>query len=345
MTLPADLQSPLRERRDAVETVLRAHVERASASGLPLYRMMQYQLGWVDRDGLEIPGNDAPRTYGSLCIEAALTVDPNASGERGGTAVELFFESANVHEVMQTGDAGSDLTPAVWWVWGPAQAINVGDGLHALARLAILRERERGGSPDATLDAMNVLDDLALRYYEGQYIELTYQERIDITLAQYSTMARSKLGALLGGSAALGARIAGASVETANAFWEFGSTIGEAAQVRADINALWNPGPKPPGRVLNKSKLYPVVDVLEHGALAHKRAVGTIYFKRVMEAPDIAELAKILDGAGAHERSEARVTELIAEATAHFDNITSDASIRERWRSIITGLVNGDRAR
>jgi len=344
MTLPADLQSPLRERRDAVETVLRAHVERASASGLPLYRMMQYQLGWVDRDGLEIPGNDAPRTYGSLCIEAALTVDPNASGERGGTAVELFFESANVHEVMQTGDAGSDLTPAVWWVWGPAQAINVGDGLHALARLAILRERERGGSPDATLDAMNVLDDLALRYYEGQYIELTYQERIDITLAQYSTMARSKLGALLGGSAALGARIAGASVETANAFWEFGSTIGEAAQVRADINALWNPGPKPPGRVLNKSKLYPVVDVLEHGALAHKRAVGTIYFKRVMEAPDIAELAKILDGAGAHERSEARVTELIAEATAHFDNITSDASIRERWRSIITGLVNGDRA-
>jgi geranylgeranyl diphosphate synthase type I len=342
MTLPNDPQAPLRDRRDAVEAILRAHVERASASGLPLYRMMQYQLGWVDRNGLEIPGNDAPRTYGSLCVEAALSVDPNVSGEHGGAAVELFFESTTVHEEMQTGEAGSDLTPAVWWVWGPAQAINVGDGLHALARLALLRERERGGSPDATLDAMNVLDDLALRYYEGQYIELTYQERIDITLAQYSTMARSKLGALLGGSAALGARIAGASVETANAFWEFGSAVGEAAQVRADINALWNPGPRPPGRVLNKSKLYPVVDVLEYGTLAQKRAVGTIYFKRVMEAPDVAELAKLLSDAGAQERAEARVAELIAQASAHLDNITSDVSARERWRSIINGLVNGD---
>ena len=334
-------QNPLLERRHAVDLALRAHVERASVSGLPLYRMMQYQLGWVDRDGLELPASDAPRTYGSLTAEAALAVDPRADAEHAGAAVELFYESTCVHEEMQTGEAGGDLTPAVWWIWGPAQAINVGDGLHALARLAILRLRDQGASPDATLNAMSVLDDLALRYYEGQYIELTYQERIDITSEQYSTMARSKRGALLGGAAALGARFAGAPAATCDAFWELGSAIGEAAQVQADMDSLWGSAPKPPGRVLNKSKLYPVVDVLERGTLAQKRAVGTIYFKRVIESPDVAEIARLLDDAGAHQRAQTRVAELTAEATDKLEAITQEPDARERWRSIIQGLVNG----
>ena len=341
MALPSQQADPLRDQRDIVEAALRTHVERASASGLPLYRMMQYQLGWVDRDGADQPGGDAPRTYGSLCVEAALAVGGHRAAAQAGSSLELFHESTTVHEQMQTGEAGTDAIPAVWWVWGPAQAINVGDGLHALARLAILRMQEQGASSDATLAAMNVLDDLALRYYEGQYIELTYQERIDITSAQYSTMARSKRGALLGGTTALGARVAGASEDTAATFWQLGAIVGEAAQVQADVAALWGKSAAPPGRVLNKTKLYPVVDVLEHGTLAEKRAVGTIYFKRVMEAPDVVELASILVEAGARERADARVAELTAEAYAQLDAVTLTDHLRARWRTIIGRLISG----
>jgi geranylgeranyl diphosphate synthase type I len=343
---------PLAEHRDSVEAALREHVERASVSGLPLYRMMQYQLKWVDRDGLVVPRAPAHRTLGSLCAEAASVsastpgspaAATSAGASSAGSAIELFHESVEVHEQMQTGEAGSDEFPAVWWVWGPAQAINVGDGLHALARLALLRLQDQGYSPESTLAAMSVLDDLALKYYEGQYIELTYQERIDITTAQYSTMVRSKQGAMLGGTLALGARVAGTDDATVQALWDLGASVGEAAQVRADVATLWDRSAKPEGRVLNKSKLHPVVHVLESGTLAQKREIGGIYFKRVMEATDVEHLAEVLANAGARERSEERIAELMTEVQSKIDQVSASAEGRARWATIVQGLIEGQR--
>jgi geranylgeranyl diphosphate synthase, type I len=338
---------PLAENRSNVEAALRQHVEAASGSGLPLYRMMQYQLGWVDRDGQGSPHQPGNRTLGSLCVEAAhLAGIPSADSDSApaafaGAAIELFHESVDVHEQMQSGEAGDDDKPAVWWVWGPAQAINVGDGLHALARLALLQLQSKGQSPESTLAGMGVLDELALKYYEGQYIELTYQERVDITRAQYSTMVRSKQGALLGGTMALGARVAGGDDATVQALWDLGACIGEAAQVQADVATLWNRTAKPEGRVLNKTKLHPVVEILESGTLAQKREIGGIYFKRVMEAADVEHLAEVLAAAGARERSEARVEELISEARAKIDQLIPQPEARTRWAEIADGFIKG----
>jgi geranylgeranyl diphosphate synthase type I len=336
---------PLAEHQPAVESVLRDHVEQASVSGLPLYRMMQYQLEWVDRDGLDVPREPAQRTLGTLCVEAGsvLRIGDSFDAEAAGAAIELFRESVIVHEQMQTGESGSDEFPAVWWVWGPAQAINVGDGLHALARLALLQLKKKGHSPESTLAAMRIFDDLALKYYEGQYIDLTYQERVDITLAQYSTMVRSKQGALLGGALALGAQVAGGDEEMVGALWDLGASVGEAAQVRADVATLWERSAKPEGRVLNKSKLHPVVSVLESGTLAQKRQIGGIYFKRVMESADVEHLAEVLAAAGAREQSEDRIAELTADVYRRVKLITVRPELIARWGVIVEGLINGQR--
>ena len=110
-----------------------------------------------------------------------------------------MYQAVAVHEDLQVAEPHMEGRAAVWWVWGPAQAINVGDGLHALARLALFRVQDGGLSADRTLAAVAAMDAGALRYFEGQYMELTFQERIDVTSKQYSTMARSKRGALLRG--------------------------------------------------------------------------------------------------------------------------------------------------
>ncbi|MDA1035984.1 MAG: polyprenyl synthetase family protein [Chloroflexi bacterium] len=321
-----------------VESALRKHVEQASAGGLPLYRMMQYQLGWVDRDGIGMPPAPSDRTYGALCLLAANSVaDAAPYFGNAATAIELFHESVAVHEQMQAGDAGRDDHPPVWWLWGPAQAINVGDGLHALGRLALLRSQALGLAADDAIGSMAVLDDLALRYYEGQYIDLTYQERVDITTAQYSTMARSKAGALLGGSIALGARVAGCDDETVGRFQEIGALVGEAAQIRSDIEAIWGGG-APEGRVLNKSKLFPVVHVLEHGALADKRALGGVYFKRVMEAADVEEIRRVLDKSDARAQSEQRRAELVTEAQQTVAKLPLATEQLDRWQEVVSAL-------
>ncbi len=343
MAYLANLPQPLLERQEALELALRAHVKEAVASDLPLYRMMEYQLGWIERDGEPAVRAPAPRFHGALCLEAAASVAPGEQGESAGAAAaaaELMFQSVQVHEDMQSAEMRADDHPAVWWTWGPAQAINVGDGLHALARLAVFSMGSRGEPPERVLAAVATLDSAALRYYEGQYMELTFQERVDITEAQYLEMARAKHGSLVGGAAALGARAAGAPDDVAEAFALAGGRLGVAAQIAADVDVIWGGAPAA-GMVLNKSKIYPVVHALEHGSVAQKRELGTIYFKRVMEPSDIEGVRRVLDKTGAKEHAQALAGGEAAGAIELLEGAGLGADAMERWRTVAHTLAGG----
>lgn len=282
-----------------VERALRASLDLPKDPALPLYRMMRYQLGWIDAAGEE-RNAETFRWLGSLCVEAAAVLggDPEQCAP-SAAAIELLGQSAAVHEEMQTAAQQRDGRDAVWWVWGPAQAINAGDGLYALARLSILDTL--GGDAAARLPAtLTELDTAALEYYQGQYHDLQLQERVDVTEQQYLRMARGKYGALVGGAFALGAVAAGADEATVLAFREAGVQMGVAALIASEMRVFWGEGAET-GRALNKSKLYPVVAALQHGTLAQKRALGGYYFKRVMEPDDLAGIRDVLEEAGALE--------------------------------------------
>ncbi|MBM3940065.1 MAG: hypothetical protein FJ318_04070 [SAR202 cluster bacterium] len=341
MTGRARTPDQLLDHQGAVNSALRELMERSASSGLPLYRMMQYQLGWVDKDGqLEI-GPPPDRFYGALCAEAAASWGAPADARPAIAAAELLAQSIVVHEEMQLGEHHLEHRPAVWWVWGPAQAINVGDGLHALARLSAFRLKEAGLAAERTLGAVVALDAAALRYYEGQFMDLTYQERLDVTEAQYARMAASKRGALVGGTIALGAYVAGATDEQIQAAWRFGELAGSAMQMREDVTLLWHEGDGRSGRVLNKSKLLPVVYALDHATIAQKRALGDVYFKRVMEPDDVRKVRAILDQIGARDYTQERAEATAREAMASLDRAGVSAQARERWDAIIDTLTKG----
>lgn len=323
-----------------VEPALRRLFDEHAQVQLPLYRMMQYQMGWLARDGTPEVGPMPARLHGALCIEAAVSTGGSECAADAGAAAELLYHSVQVHEQMQTSEGPSAERAAVWWVWGPAQAINVGDGLHAFARLAAFGLQGRGLSAERTVQAVAGLDAASLRYYEGQYLDLTYQERIDVTEAQYVRMVTSKRGALLGGAAALGARVAGASDVVAEAFRAFGESLGLAAQVRDDVAELWPANPEfMPTRVMNKSKLLPVVHALEHADVSHKRALGEVYFKRVMEPDDVASVRAVLDELGARPYAETKIAEATADALACLDGAGLADDVRERWAQVAAALT------
>ncbi len=345
MTLPL-FPELLSERRPIVEQALRASLDLPADRGLPLYRMMRYQLGWVDQMGEERPG-EQPRVLGGLCLEAHDALSSSAIGDSplaiGGAApasaaVELFGESVRVHEDMQTATqqrAGQD---AVWWVWGPAQAINVGDGLHAVARLTLFHAQEALGIP-ATLAAVAALDAAALDYYEGQYLDLQLQERIDVTVQQYMRMARGKHGAIFGGAMALGAIAAGASDEMVGAWRDAGAAVGIGALIAGEARVLWGRG-EDAGRALNKSKLYPVVVALAEGTLSQKRELGGYYFKRVMEPGDLDGIRNVLEAAGARTKTEQAMIDAKAQALDSLRAAGASPEAMERWASITDALVS-----
>ena len=153
MSLP-DL---LTRHEAAVEAALRAAVESRTD---PIYRMMEYQLGWVDDQGM--PQSRVPeRSRAALCLGVCEALGGDiAQAMPAAAAVELLHEFTRVHEDIQSGAPEQGNRPSGWWIWGPAQAINVGDALHMVARLTLLHAE--GADPERVLDSAMVMDAAAL---------------------------------------------------------------------------------------------------------------------------------------------------------------------------------------
>ena len=286
-----------------------------------LYDLLRYHLGWVDERGNPADAALTPLHHcGVLSLAAADAVSgDHAPAAPAASAVELAYNFVLVHNDVQAGriDQTND-RPSIWWVWGPSQAINAGDGLHALARSALMRLGD-GGVPAATvLEALRSLDQACLTLCEGQYMDLNYQDQLMVSESDYLDMIRRKSGALAGCSARIGALAVGADDDTAGALYDCGEKLGMALQVRNDISDLW--GTQGDGftasNVLNKKKSLPLIHALQNAPTAAKRELGGIYMKRVLEPSDSARIVAILDEAGSRTYAEDYVERLLDDALA-----------------------------
>ena len=290
---------------------------------IPLYQMMSYHMGWNDARGETDMHASRERIHGVLCLLASRaaggdldTAIPTAA------AVELVHNFCEIHDDVQGGNPQRNNRDAVWWVWGPAQAINAGDGMHALARLALFRLLERGVSKVTTFHAIRVLDEASLRACEGRYMDLEAQERIDMSMDSYLKMASGKTGALVGCAMKLGAVVASNDGPVAQAMETCGTRLGVAMQMRADIRELWNGSGEdttPSLEVMNKKKLLPVVYSLEKASATEKRKLGEIYFRRVLEPSDVSRVREVIEQMGTREECESLVARYRAESLVALD--------------------------
>ena len=281
----------------------------------PFYRMMSYHMGWADQFGNTDTSMSRERNHGVLSllscraaggdIEAALPV---------AAAVELVHNFCQIHDDVQGGNPQRDSQDAVWWVWGPAQAINAGDGMHALARLALLQLLDKGVSPETTFQAVRILDDGSLQTCEGRFMDLEAQERIDMSVDVYINMASKKTGALASCAMELGTLVATDDKDAIAALATCGAKLGIAMQMRWDMQELWPNGDASGMEVMNKKKLLPVVYALEKAAISDKRKMGDIFFKRVLERDDVIRLREIIEQLGAREDSENLIRQYRTEA-------------------------------
>ena len=301
-----------------VEAELRTVLESRE---MPLYRMMSYHLGWEDGSGQALADAHQPRPHGVACLKACLASGGDLEiGLPAAAAVELVNGFSQVHDDVQGGHPRRDDRDAVWWVWGPAQAINAGDGMHALARLAIFRLQDSGVPPAEAFRAVQLLDMASLELCEGRFRDLEAQERIDMTVDDYLQMAAGKTGALYGCAMKLGALTASADSGVQDAVGVCGEKLGVARQLRDDLREVWRADDDPPPEdLLNKKKLIPVVYALDKAKISEKRRLGDLYFKRVLEPNDAVTLRQILDEMGAKAYCEELADAYAGEARAAID--------------------------
>ena len=298
-----------------VESSLRAVLETRR---MPLYGMMSYHMGWTDRSGNPVTPRQLARTHGVTCLAACMACGGDAkSAIPAAAAVELVENFSQIHDDVQGGRPQRDGRDAVWWVWGPAQAINAGDGMHALARLAMFQLRAEHTPPETTYRAVRLLDEASLELCEGRFEELEAQERIDLSVDAYIETASKKTGALYECAMKLGALLASAEEHTVEALGRCGRNAGIALQIRRDLLELWplsTGGSGPSASVLNKTKLLPVVHAVQEANINDKRRLGDVYFKRVLDGDDIDVVRETAERLGSKRYCEDRVDEYTAKA-------------------------------
>lgn len=332
-------QSQKSEFEAAIEAELR---DMFRSRDLALYDMMTYHMGWGNDDsGSSYPGGTNGRTYGVACLTACDVVGGDVETcLPAAAALELLQGFLQIHDDVQSGSPQRKGRDAVWWKWGPAQAINAGDAMYAMARIALFRLTERGVSTKDTYQAVRILDETSLALCEGRYHDLEARERIALGVEEYLAMASDKGAALYVGAMKLGAHVGGADDSLANALAEFGSKIGIARQIQDDVDELWA-GNEASDEVLNKKKLLPLVYTVENADVSVKRRLGDIYFKRVLDTADVESIRGILEESGGREFAQDMVLNLSNEALTVGNDTCLPQTSKETLKQLAAFILSG----
>ena len=308
-----------------------------------LYEMLHYHLGWADERGQAQEGGLPLSFQPALALASCKAISGDASPALPAAAgVELVRNFTVVHGEVQSNRLESQERPSVWWVWGPAQAINAGDGLHVLGRTTIMRLAQKGVPPDGVLRAVESLDRACLALCEGQYMDLDFRDRTLVSTAAYFQMAEMKSGALAACSAELGSIAAGSSGEVSDGFKEFGKALGTAWQVASDTADLWGrESGVAPSIALDKKKGFPLVHALETAPPAVKRELSAIYMKRVLEPEDTAKLLELLEQSKSRQFAEAKAREIAGQALAFLDDAGLSSEGREELSAMAEWALEG----
>jgi geranylgeranyl diphosphate synthase type I len=233
------------------------------------YQMMHYHMGWVDEHFLPYGAPAGKRLRPMLCLLACAELGGDAvQALPAAAAIEIVHNFSLIHDDIEDGDEVRRHRPTVWKVWGVPQAVNVGDAMYTLAYAALHRLSRLGVPAETVLRVLDCLTKTCLALTEGQHLDMRFETRNDVTVAEYLCMIGGKTAALVGASVAVGGIIAGASPSVTDALSRYGEAIGLAFQIQDDRLGIWGDPEvtgKPAGNdLLRRKKSLPILHALNH---------------------------------------------------------------------------------
>ncbi|MDP3063047.1 MAG: polyprenyl synthetase family protein [Chloroflexota bacterium] len=350
-TAPPQLFERYRER-------LQEALRRAVPQGTPgIHSLLRYHLGWEDQNGsaLSDGAHQGKALRPTLCLFACEALDGDwRNALPAAAALELAHNFSLIHDDIQDGDRERRHRPTVWSLWGRPNALWAGNAMRILADLAAASPRsEPGASPspygapaEAVARASQLLTQRYVEMIEGQYLDLSYEGRLDIAVEDYIYMVSHKTGALIRCAMELGAIMAGADDIAIETFGGCGHLLGLAFQIKDDVLGIWGDtaatGKAAGNDIWRRKKSFPVVYTFQHASGADREALIRIYRTVTLQAEDVEQVLTIMEAVGARQYSEAQAGEHASLSLKSVQGLQLNAWAKDCLEEMVQFLVARD---
>jgi geranylgeranyl diphosphate synthase type I len=340
-----DIRTEFTDLLGDIENEMRSVLDERDDHARPLYEMLAYHLGLDQPDG---PRGKRMRPLLGLLAYQSITGDYRAALP-GAAAVELGHNFSLVHDDIEDADRERRHRPTLWAIWGVPLAINAGDALFALSRLALYRLLGDGFSERRVLALMRVYDETCLALCEGQFLDISFERRTDITVDEYLEMIGRKTAALVGASVQAGAILATDDAATIEAYRAFGYHLGLAFQMADDVKgSFWtsaDSGKPEAGDIRKRKKTLPLVWALEHASEADRARLAEIYAigqsetDEPMPPGEVDEVLAILERSGAREQALAEARRYRDLALEDIGSLPIGDGPRAELRALVESVI------
>ena len=314
---------------------------------LPLYDMLRYHMGWVDEIGRPLNAASGKRLRPLLCLLACEAVGGRIDAALpAAAAVELIHNFTLIHDDVMDEDHERRHRRTVWSRWGSAQAINAGDLLYAVAVASMSHLDQRGVSAGNAVKAIRRLEETCIEVIEGQYLDMEFESRLDVSPEEYMDMIGKKSAALIGFPMEVGALVGGANEGQQQAFAEVGRATGMAFQIRDDILGVWGRQEltgKPVGSdIRRKKKSLPILMTFEAA-----RSSNLAFLTRIYEVPGtpckaVTEVMRLMDKLGVRKSVEVLASECADAAKSSIRGLPVGARAKDELTQLVDFVVSRD---
>lgn len=224
--------------------------------------------------------------------------------------------------------------------WNANQAILSGDSMLVLAFQRMAQCPEEKLRP-----VLDLFTETALEIGEGQQFDMEFENRTDVSEAEYIEMIRLKTSVLLACATKMGAVLAGASAADAQNLYRFGETIGLAFQLQDDyLDVYGDPavfGKEIGGDITSNKKTYMLINAFLRGNDNQRRELRRwVEAKEFDRKEKVAAVTKLYNEIGIGQLALDKIAHYFAESRKYLDAVSASESCKAELRRYAESLVD-----
>lgn len=254
-----------------------------------------------------------------------------------GIAIELFHNFSLIHDDIMDKAPLRRGMQTVHTKYGEATALLAGDVMLVQAYEYINKIQT-----NYLHKVISLFNKTAKEVCEGQQLDMDFEKRANVTLAEYENMITLKTSVLLAASLQLGAIIGGATEHNQQHLYAFGKNLGIAFQVQDDyLDAFGNPetfGKQVGGDIIANKKTFLMIHALEVASATAK--VELLQLMQHNPADKVEKVLQIFKDCKVDDWANQLKEKYLQTALQHLDDIAVVSNRKAPLQALANFLIN-----